>query len=365
VTPIASRSSRPAPARSETPSVTGMAHPSGATRTIPRVGPLQIVSRTFAVAVFSDCRTEPYRCTEGLRTTMNFGRTWSDITPPTLAKGVAITDIDFVDPEHGWVMAYSCNAPRRSEVWRTNDGGASWARIGKPPMMCADATGHSLDMVTSVSGWESEWVRMGPTTLSRTSDAGASWSGTGRLPTPGDIRFVDGSLGFLAGFPESPTLYRSSDGGASWWISRPAFPGNRRPVRSWVSLPTFFRPDRGVEPVDVAHGQTRSVVFDTTRNGGATWSLGAVLQPRVSDQGSVPSIAIASPTTWWVTIGKPASVYVTGDAGQSWHRHATSLPAGEIYAIGRWKAWLVSRRGDASRLFLTTAGGKSWHHIHP
>jgi hypothetical protein len=82
-----------------------MAHQAGAARTIPRVGPLQIVSRSFAVAVFSDCRTEPYLCTENLRTTMNFGRTWSDITPPALTKGVAITDIDFVDPEHGWVMA--------------------------------------------------------------------------------------------------------------------------------------------------------------------------------------------------------------------------------------------------------------------
>jgi photosystem II stability/assembly factor-like uncharacterized protein len=107
------------------------------------------------------------------------------------------------------------------------------------------------------------------------------------------------------------------------------------------------------------------VVFDTTRNSGATWSLGAVLQPRASDQGSVPSMAIASPTTWWVTIGKPASVYVTADAGRSWHRHQTSVPGGAIYAPGRWKAWLVSRRGDASKLFLTTDGGKSWRRIHP
>ncbi len=336
---------------------------------ISSVGPVQIVSASFAFAVSSRCRVQPWSCAAKLLVTSDLGRHWRDITPPTFSSGIAITDVDFVDPMHGWAMGYSCNAQSRNAIWRTVDGGVTWSSLGVPPVSCADASGHSLDLLTATSGWMASWDRGSAGALVSTA-AEASWSRGPRLPVPGDISFISPKVGFLVGFPESPKLYRTTDAGVSWHLLHLGLPSTGTPWRRVMSLPTFFSRERGIEPIDLSQfgGSPPEVVFDTTTDGGRTWSLGTVFHPRAGRLGSswISRTSISSPTTWWVSIGKPTSVYVTRDAGKNWWVSKRRFPGtGDVYAFGDRRAWLVSGNGDASALYLTTNGGRSWRHLHP
>lgn len=327
----------------------------------------QIVSRSFAVAAFRRCQTQPYHCTEQLLATADLGRAWVDITPPGFSKGIAITDINFTDPQHGWVIGYSCNAPGRSAIWTTGDGGTTWSRLGTPPVSCADGTGHSLDLLTSTSGWMASWGRGTRGRLSPIPGGEGSWTNGQRLPTPGDIEFVDPALGYLVGFPEAPVLYRTTDAGASWRVGQPALPGNA----TWgtvMSLPAAFSPMQTIEPIEIYRRSRDWIAFDTSTNGGATWSLGSVLRPPTSSptaHGTV-STSIPTATSWWVTIGFPSRVYVTRNAGGTWHKSVTAFHGvAEIHALDGRSAWLVDHHSGASTLYLTTDGGRSWKRLHP
>ena len=329
---------------------------------ISSVGPVQIVSPRFAVAAFTQCRVQPWGCDGQLRSTVDLGRHWRDITPPTCSSGIGITDVNFVDAMHGWVIGYSCNAPARSAIWRTADGGITWSKVGAPPTSCQNGTGHYLDLLTATTGWMASWTRNGATELSSVA-GGTPWTSGSPLPSEGNINFVNANLGFLVGFPESPTLYRTTDAGVMWHPIAPPRSGGRWRV---MSLPTFFARNRGVEPIDLIRHGHEQLAFDTTANGGRTWSLSAVLRPRGSDpRGLSAQVSVSTPTTWWASIGKPASVYVTRDAGHTWHRSTRPFPgSAALYALGGRRAWLVSSHLNASRLYLTTNGGHSWRRLH-
>ena len=358
-----SRSPTPAPV---SPGGLGSAAPDAAPssrQVISSVGPVQIVSPRFALAGFTRCRVQPWSCSAHLLSTTDLGRHWRDITPPAFSSGIAITDVNFVDARHGWAIGYSCNQPSRNAILRTADGGITWSKVGAPPMSCADGTGHSLDLLTATSGWMASWTRDGASTLSPVA-GGGPWTRGSPLPWGGgNISFVNANLGFLVGSPESPTLYRTGDGGAIW---RPITPPRSRGRWRVMSLPTFFGLHRGIEPIDLIHGGHEEVAFDTTTNGGNTWSLGAVLRPRGSDpRGLSARVSVSTPTTWWASIGKPAAVYVTRDAGHTWHRSRRHFPRlANVYALGGRRAWLVSGHRNASSLYLTTNAGHSWRRLH-
>jgi photosystem II stability/assembly factor-like uncharacterized protein len=50
------------------------------------------------------------------------GLSWTTVTAIN-SEGAGINQVDFVDPLHGWCVS-------QDGLWRTTDGGTTWARIG-------------------------------------------------------------------------------------------------------------------------------------------------------------------------------------------------------------------------------------------
>ena len=120
------------------------------------------------------------------------GASWRDGTPPEMAD--AVPSIQFLDPQHGWVLqALSLDpdhphAPIRSALWRTSDGGRHWQKGSLPTQAIFEAA-------ISFFGPKSGYLVLAPdaevshrrTLAYSTTDAGSTWKQVGRIA--GDLPF--------------------------------------------------------------------------------------------------------------------------------------------------------------------------------
>ncbi|MGO8687648.1 MAG: WD40/YVTN/BNR-like repeat-containing protein [Candidatus Dormibacteria bacterium] len=91
---------------------------------------------------------------------------------------------DFLDADHGWLVANDDTLAGATELYATRDGGSAWTRLNAFPY-----SGIGLDFLTPEVGWAAPAFGSsgnGPAYLIRTSDGGRSWSAAvARIaPTP-------------------------------------------------------------------------------------------------------------------------------------------------------------------------------------
>jgi photosystem II stability/assembly factor-like uncharacterized protein len=143
----------------------------------------------------------------------------------------SVIQLDFIDSLHGWLAATPAGAATMQypiDVWRTTDGGATWAKVASDPVV-GRTTGISFANTTT--GFASAAGML----LSVTHDAGSTWSAVS-LPTPpthsasivGPPVFTSVTNGVLVVvYPLYPVLstlaiYRTADTGTTWQVSPPA-----------------------------------------------------------------------------------------------------------------------------------------------
>lgn len=124
--------------------------------------------------------------------TTDGGLTWTRRDLP----GQLLIAEDFVDPEHGWVIAGPAELARNDPssnglplpLYQTNDGGLTWQRISNN-LTIVTPSGRIQDIyfVNRRSGFaiasESLPYTSGPATLFATSDGGATWTQVGQIPS--------------------------------------------------------------------------------------------------------------------------------------------------------------------------------------
>jgi hypothetical protein len=152
--------------------------------------------------------------------TSTAGDGWTDITP-TDAPDVTYSSASFSDALHGWVAGISAQ-DGTIQVFATGNGGQTWqaARLGAG----ADGAvaGVSLDFVDAQTGWaavkfqSSAVFSLGE--LYKTTDGGDSWARTD-LPAAGRIHFADTLNGVLTGGVTGQETYITSDGGETWQLT--------------------------------------------------------------------------------------------------------------------------------------------------
>jgi photosystem II stability/assembly factor-like uncharacterized protein len=336
------------------------------------VGRSHLYSRSFGVAASETCRTSTGSCSETLLATHDGGRSWTDITPPSLTVDIFVDDFDFVDPQRGWVARSNC-ATAEVHISRTEDAGRTWRTFPGAYHSCNAGARVAIDFVNGADGWLAHIEPTGSfATLARTTDGGASWSAPLELPTLARVSFRDRAHGWLGGtgLPWSK-LFSTDDGGMTWTrrsVGQP--PGYGEALRLY-GLPTFFNGTEGVLPVTLLRGNRADIAFYRTSDGGRTWVgpsvLGANVLARKPKGWFVRPLAssIVSPGVWWVVAGDPLSVYVTVDGGGSWTVTKTDLPAaGEITAVDAKVAW-VNTAYPKSALYVSVDGGGSWTPLKP
>jgi photosystem II stability/assembly factor-like uncharacterized protein len=128
--PVATPSaSSPAPSPTPAPTASESPEPTGSPSAEPTQGAVPAdfrpVSITFASAdegwVLGETTCSGTPCALVLRTT-DAGRTWAPRTVVPSSRSDAVTTLRFADPSNGWAFG-----PK--ELWRTHDGGRSWAQV--------------------------------------------------------------------------------------------------------------------------------------------------------------------------------------------------------------------------------------------
>jgi photosystem II stability/assembly factor-like uncharacterized protein len=154
-----------------------------------------------------------------------FGERSMNASPPsTIPSGFHAQSLSWVSATHGWMIGSGpCGQTTCTTVVRTTDGGGTWKKIGtlSAPLTLEEATGVTeVRFADDLHGWAFE------PTLWATSDGGATWQ---RQAPPGNGRLVlalagDSDAAYavvsrcrlnrLCKFPA--TLWRTTPGQGSW-----------------------------------------------------------------------------------------------------------------------------------------------------
>jgi photosystem II stability/assembly factor-like uncharacterized protein len=302
------------------------------------------------------------------------GRHWSNVTPPA-APAQSPPVFVAVDDGAAWAeYTPTFPAPVANggpyDVFRTGDGGATWAH-GAGTLARGAITG--IDFVDRTHGWAT--VGMGAAAGSegigvlRSEDGGASWSLIAQSADPitgqpdpsglafscdkGWVTFGSASVGLIANICAGgpPTIYRSGDGGSHWsLVSLPTLGA----AQIGFGNPTFLTALDAVLP-GTTYGDQATPVVAVTHDGGVTW--------RALKLPAAGSVDFESTTSGWL-LGSP--IWATSDGGASWR--ALSAPAPPFKAVdmqlqdlgkGIATAWMY---GAAYR---TDDGAKTWRNVTP
>ena len=139
------------------------------------------------------------------------GETWYPASREGAPRdGLHLRAVHFIDPYRGWTVG------ERAQIYRTNDGGATWTHIGWPPQPgMPDLWGvHFLDPYLG-------WAVGERGAIFHTLDGGETWR---RQPNElkldlTDVLFVDEWTGWAIGhdgYRGASTVLHTSDGGETW-----------------------------------------------------------------------------------------------------------------------------------------------------
>ena len=273
------------------------------------------------------------------------GATWQKLLEQ---KGTFVRSIGFLDAQRGFAGNLGPDAfPGVTDtqlLYRTDDGGTTWKPVTLPDTegargVCAIDI-LAVDAVNAGHRLHKEIVHVGgrvggPASLFRSDDGGGTWA---RLPLPPqiamilDVHFLDPSLGFLfAGSDPDVTkshglIARTTDAGRTWKIvyesQRPfelmwkgAFPSR---LVGYASLQNYSAEAAQDPEAHVTADPKRYVV--KTEDGGATWKeLLMIDDPSVQELG----IGFVDPRHGWV--GAMPHGFETLDGGATW-KPVESMP---------------------------------------
>ena len=299
----------------------------------------------------------------GILRTQDGGRTWIDVSPPSLPNRSFQHSEFFLDAQHAWVGEVTRNADAcvtAVTTFSTSDGGQTWHRGGviavkseSPTSGLFDVFGPAdgMDFIDPLHGWmlltssaanPDPDSMSDPTSLYSTTDGGQHWKVVANNPGKSllgaasgcptafyapvsDAVFTSRTSGWFAiQCPPTTLVLRTEDGGASW-SAKPL------PCSCQVYVPKYFDAEHAV-----ITGTQGSKAMLSTADGGATWAQHAV------PAAAMTYFSFIDPNDgWMVGIEQlPRSydtvIYRTTDGGQSWSQvgkpgFATSTSSPNLY----------------------------------
>jgi photosystem II stability/assembly factor-like uncharacterized protein len=340
--------------------------------------------------------------------TMSGGHSWLPM-PSELSPEMVITQVDFSDLSHGWLLAYS-QYTGASTVLATSDGGFLWRKvsIGNVYVSALDATSASgiwlleSSYVTNYEAAELYGEGGGTVTVEHSSDGGVHWTSSSlAAPYSAYTIAADGADvccagdGILVSGNDAATWQSATSGQEYFFTAAQAVSANdiwatddagallhssdgthwteqASPLR-WVnSLDGVSFPDANdgwVVGTD-GEGNGSSVILHTS-DAGATW------QPQQSNlSGELDGVDFVNDTTGWaiswdnygMSVGAPLTMEHTTDGGQTWvpqyvYDNACLYAVDFIDATTGWACGYYQPSENSNGLpgiFVTTNGGLTW-----
>jgi len=307
----------------------------------------------------------------------------SNLAALSVLGGQSLNQVDPFGPKTVWVWTANEVALTGGgqDLELTTNAGRSWANV-TPPSLRVDGGTHWINGFFALSPTRA-WlvyggVNVGPQLLETTSDAGQHWSKVGAIPAGGcSLQFVSASEGTCtvtaaAAGSEANRIYRTDNGGESW---RLVFTNVAQSMESNLTVPvgsTPFGCDKSVQFESSAkgfvffwcNGGTGANIYGTT-NGGVTWAPRNVAQPTPIPKGgggfSGAPVFNGSKGAIPYVAGSYSAVFVTSDGGASFH---------PVYPPGKRQPWAVDllspsqwRLTNGKEILATNNGGTSWFAI--
>ncbi len=248
-------------------------------------------------------------------------------------------DVDFVDPQNGWVASIT------NTILHTTDGGSTWVDLEPTPSV----NYFAIDFVNEQEGWAVGNFGQ----VRYTIDAGSTWADQNSTVDGylWDIYFIDEDHGWIAGgrsqgFPgPDPTRYilHTSNGGGTW--DQQLYENDEFALHGIH----FFDADIGY-----AVGEAGAIF--KTADGGETWS-----QQMSGTIRELSAVHAATPDTAWA-VGVEGLALRTTDGGTTWD----SLYLGTLHHFSHVQfddeltGWISGGDNTHGTILHTTDGGASW-----
>lgn len=259
---------------------------------------------------------------DGLLRSIDNGQTWST---PLSATG--LHDVHLATSSAGWAVGDG------GRVFRTIDGGASWAQSNVPGFSGALRAVHFLNATTG-------WAAGDNAQLFKSFDGGASWSHVPMFFNAQytDVFFADAQRGWIAA---GSSVLITTDGGASW-TGWPIGGGARADRLSVLGGAWLWCTG------------TAGIIAAST-NGGTSWSQ------QFSSAGTALFDVSMGDLFSGFAVGSNGSIYRTSDGGAQWQLIAGgSAPSTALaYDVERVGTNVWASLSD-STILRSTDDGASW-----
>jgi len=331
------------------------------------------------------------RTSDRVLTSVDSGRTWADVTPPSSPTAPLETAF-FLDPYHAWAVVRSSHIDLAAdkaplELFVSSDGGQRWIERQMPATIPLDTPGPVyLTFINPMRGWliVDQGSHSGFMYFKgfQTIDGGKTWTAS-TYPQSAPLLFANELDGFSVYSENDSTwgAFATHDGGQTW--ARLAVPPiNGSSVSPAFELPVFSDDKNGVLAggmVDAVTGGTASEVFYRTSDGGRSWGLAATV-PNPNPPSSAQLGGVMNGKAWLAAFLGPGPLAgrtytrlkATHDGGRSWEWMPTLVSGafGDEISFAGSNGWGIVRdagcRGFKSDcftntgLFQTVDGGAHW-----
>jgi len=159
-----------------------------------------------------------------LQHTSDAGATWQQLAPTGLGAGPCKATVRFADAQRGFIAAYDPNGSPL--VYRTADGGRTWSasqRLADPPGFTTKTGGGTTLSVGRTGSFGSTLLvtafptnpATGTIYVYRSTDGGSTWAYASKAPNQSqDVAFVSATRWLQLSSPGDSK--ETTDGGASW-----------------------------------------------------------------------------------------------------------------------------------------------------
>ncbi|MCZ2127096.1 MAG: hypothetical protein LC099_04895 [Anaerolineales bacterium] len=284
-----------------------------------------------------------------------------------------IVKIRMLNEQDGWSVS-------GAKVFRTNDGGVTW--YGATPLDApADAYSVLTDFLDAKAAWALYPSADGSPdngTLYRTSDGGATWNSFSAPFSEGDLEFLDAKNGWMmanlgvgAG-SMGVAIFQTRDGGETWTRTYANDPNVEGASDSLPlgGLKNFIRPvNMDTAWVGGVIYMTGRVYLYRTDDGGANWAEQPIILSQEAAGGEVGALDLTffAPSTGMLVLRSSGDVlltevYISQNGGATWAQTDATLKGYGSLQILSADDMIFFADGKFN---ITQDAGKTWNAVQP